>query len=147
MGSIPAVKKVMTPFPHAVDSEEDVRVARGMMQQHGIRHLPVMHQGRLAGLLSERELFVALTILGDAVRAEPLPVWAVCTREPYIADLNEPIDRVVQEMANRHIGSAIIVREEKLAGILTTTDICRLYVDTLTGGRGPDSDPLDPEVA
>jgi acetoin utilization protein AcuB len=138
MNSVPAIKKVMTPFPYSVDSHEDVLVAKAMMQQHGIRHLPVMHEGKLAGVLSERELQVAQAILGIEPRPAQLPVWAVCTREPFVVDLNEPIDRVVEEMADRHIGSVIVVRDEKLVGILTTTDVCRLYVETFVRDPSPD---------
>lgn len=133
MAGIPSVKQVMTPFPFTVESLDDIRVARAKMDQHGIRHLAVMHDGKLAGVLSDRELQVTQAILGAAKRPADIPVWAVCTRDPFVVELDEPLDAVAEEMANRHIGSVLVVREGKPAGIVTTTDLCRVLCETLRG--------------
>jgi acetoin utilization protein AcuB len=50
---------------------------------------------------------------------------------PYIVDLNERLDVVLQNMADRHIGSALVTRQGKLAGVFTTTDVCRAFVEYL----------------
>ncbi len=142
MKSIPHVKSVMTPFPHAVDSMEDMQTAQGMMGQHGIRHLPVLHEGELRGILSERDLQLAQGILAFRDNAVSLPVWAICSRDPYIVDLDVPIDAVVDEMANRHIGSAIVTRRGKLAGIFTTTDACRLLGERMREDAGRNTEDV-----
>ena len=140
MRPIPHMKTVMTPFPHAVDSMEDMAVARAMMQQHGIRHLPVIHEGTLGGMLSERDLQLASGIVAFRDPPMQLPVWAVCSREPFVVDLEMPVDEVVEEMASRHLGSAIVTRKGKVVGIFTTTDACRLLAKRMREDAGTNQD-------
>jgi CBS domain-containing protein len=42
-------------------------------------------------------------------------------------------------MAKRHIGSAIVLHHEKLAGILSATDICRILAEILESEFSPDT--------
>ncbi|MBL8942684.1 MAG: CBS domain-containing protein [Myxococcales bacterium] len=137
----PTVLPVMTPFPYSVDAEESIDVARAMMHEHGIHHLPVMHDGRLGGIISARDIGLCDALL-DRPRAVPLPVWAVCTRDPYIVELDTPLEAVVRHLADVHIGSAIVTKHGKLAGIVTMTDLCRLLASMLedTEVEGGDDD-------
>ena len=132
------VATVMTPFPYSVDASEDLRTAHAMMQEHGIRHLPVMREGKLAGIVSERELDVALAVVAERDPDVQLPVWAICKREPYTVDIDEPIADVADAMANEHIGSVLVTRKGKLAGIITTVDICRAFADVMRKRALPD---------
>lgn len=132
------VATVMTPFPYSVDAREDLRVAHAVMKQHEIRHLPVMREGALEGIVSERELEVALEVIGERDPEITLPVWAVCTREPYTVDLDASIADVADAMANRQIGSVLVTRKGKLAGIITTVDICRAFAELVRAQHVPD---------
>ena len=51
------VAQVMTPAPHCLDESKSAFDAALLMAQRGIRHVPVTRAGRLAGLVSERDLF------------------------------------------------------------------------------------------
>jgi len=138
------VATVMTPFHYSVDAREDLRTAYAMMKQHGIRHLPVMREGRLEGLVSERELEVALGVIGERDPDVQLPVWSVCRRQPYKVEIDATIADVADAMANQHIGSVLVTRKGKLAGIITTVDICRAFAELLRqrgSGPGPDRGP------
>ena len=44
---------------------------------------------------------------------------------PYTVELTAPLGPVLLEMARLHVGSAIVMRSGRLAGIVTETDICR----------------------
>lgn len=132
------VASVMTPFPYSVDAREDLRTAAAMMTQHGIRHLPVMREGKLAGIVSERELDVALAVRGERDPEAPLPVWAICRRDPYVVELDEPMTAVAEAMANQHVGSVLVTRKGKLAGIITTVDICRAFAEAIRVTLVPD---------
>lgn len=131
----------MTPFPYSVDAEESIDVARAMMHEHGIHHLPVMHDGRLGGIISARDIGLCDALL-DRPRTVPLPVWAVCTRDPYIVETDASLESVVRHLADAHIGSAIVTKHGKLAGIVTMTDLCRLLASMLedTEVEGGDDD-------
>lgn len=132
------VATVMTPFPYSVDAREDLRTAHAMMQEHGIRHLPVMREGKLAGIVSERELDVALGLITERDPDVQLPVWAICKRDPYTVDIDEAIADVADAMANEHIGSVLVTRKGKLAGIITTVDICRAFAEVMRARSLPD---------
>ena len=51
--------------------------------------------------------------------------------DTYLVEIDAPLARVASEMADRHIGSAIVVRRGKLAGILSVTDVCRVLAELL----------------
>lgn len=101
-----------------------------MMDEHQIQHLPVMDEGELVGLLWDRDIRVAKE-LAAFLPTEGVSVGRVCNREPYVVDLGDRLDQVALEMASRRAGAAVVVRQGKLAGILTTTDVCRLLGETL----------------
>jgi CBS domain-containing protein len=56
--------------------------------------------------------------------------------DPYVVAFNAPLSTVVREMAVRHIGSAIVVRRGKLAGILSAIDVCRIFAEYLESRFG-----------
>ena len=51
------IAKVMTAVPHVISAEASAHDAALTMAQHGIRHLPVVDDGRLIGVVTERDLF------------------------------------------------------------------------------------------
>jgi CBS domain-containing protein len=61
------------------------------------------------------------------------------TDDPYIVAFDTPLNEVAFEMAKRHIGSAIVLHHEKLAGILSATDICRILADIFESEFSPDT--------
>lgn len=134
------VANVMTPFPYAVDAREDLRTAHAMMHEHGIRHLPVMREGKLAGIVSARELEVAIELMAERGPDVQLPVWAICKRDPHTVEIDSPVAEVADAMANQQIGSVLVTRKGKLAGIITTVDICRAFAELLRK-EGPPDEP------
>src|SRR3989304_9026178 len=56
MRQVPSIKSVMTPFPYSIDIEAPINEARAFMQKQNIRHLPVIAGGKLAGIVSDRDI-------------------------------------------------------------------------------------------
>ncbi len=137
---IPSIAAAMTPFPYSIAADAKVSDAVEMMKKHGINHLPVMQGQDLIGLLWHRDIRVALQLDSES---ESLRVEQLCSDKPYIIELSERLDHVVIEMANRRSGAAMVTRQGKLAGILTTTDVCRLLGETLRDGLVPPDDDGD----
>ncbi len=131
MRQIPPIKAVMTPFPYCVDADEPLARALEVMVQHGIRHLPVMEEGKPWRVLTERSARVALGPEVASPRAESLRARDVATEDAYVVDLNMPLDVVVTQMADRRIECALVVKDDRLAGIFTMTDACRALGDLL----------------
>lgn len=130
MEKIPPVESVMTSFVLSVEIDEPVRAAEDIMIDHEIRHLPVTDSGVLVGVLSDRDI----AFLSSAVEADLkqlLLVRDVCSLDVYSVERDEPLDRVLSEMSDRHIGSAIVTDGGKVVGVFTATDACRHFAEYL----------------
>lgn len=135
MAKIPPVKSVMTPFPYSVAPDATVREARELMRSHGIRHLPVLRDHALVGIVTDRDIKLMLGPDFDCPSDEELLVEDIALDDPYVVGLEEPLDNVLAEMARRHVGSALVTRGERLAGVFTVTDACRCFAEHLRKGR------------
>lgn len=121
----------MTPFPLFVEVDDSLLRARTLMVEHQIRHLPVQDGGVLVGILTDRDLKRALDPDVGLPPKQELFVSDVFVPEAYVVDGGEPLDAVLAHMAAHHIGSALVTKGQKLAGILTATDACRLFSEHL----------------
>jgi acetoin utilization protein AcuB len=128
---IPAIKQVMTPFPYAIDGEESLERAKEMMSTHQIHHLPVMEGGVPKGVISHRDLVRTLD-LNPQQKQSGLRVADVPHEEAYVVDLSAPLDRVLEVMAKQRLGAALVVKDDRLAGIFTLTDACRCFAESLS---------------
>jgi acetoin utilization protein AcuB len=134
---IPHVGAVMTPFPYFVDTDDEVAEVKRLMDEHHIRHVPVQQDNRVVGIVSERDLYhLTDRFLPDADNAR-IRARDIMIDEPYIVSFDSPLHEVALEMAKRRIGSAIILHHEKLAGILSATDICRILAEILESEFSP----------
>ncbi len=136
MPMIPAVKSVMTPFPYAVPLQSSLADAQAMMREHRVRHLPVIDGHQLVGVLSDRDIKLILGPDFDYPPPGELTVADAYQSDSYTVDLNTPLDAVLLEMAEQHIGSALVTRKGGLAGIFTATDACREFGLLLKKRRG-----------
>jgi CBS domain-containing protein len=129
---MPTVKSVMTPFPYFVELDAPIAEAERVMREHQVRHVPVQHHGEPVGVVSDRDIaFLVNPALGQSERGR-ISVRHICVRDDlFVVDLEAPLDGVLAEMSERHIGSALVVRKGKLAGIFTTTDACRALSELL----------------
>jgi acetoin utilization protein AcuB len=138
---IPIVGAVMTSFPYSIDSAETVTNIEKMMDEHNIRHLPVQEKGKVVGIVSERDLHHVIRRSAAAQEKNKIVARDIMVTEPYVVPFRTPLNQVVGEMARRHIGSAIILRRGKLAGILSAMDVCRIlaeYLESLLPEEGGD---------
>jgi len=55
-----SIRALMTPAPISVSPSIPVDEARALMQRHRIRHLPVLENGRLVGIVSDRDIRLVL---------------------------------------------------------------------------------------
>ena len=130
MKKIPPIESVMTPFALSVEIDDLVRVAEDLMTDHEIRHLAVTDSGVLVGVVSDRDIaFTSNTAESDL--RDRLRVRDVCSLDVYSVEREESLDAVLMEMAERHIGSAIVTDRGKIAGVFTATDACRSFAEFL----------------
>lgn len=136
MSQIPSIRAVMTAFPHTVEADAPLRVARQQMLDREIHHLPVTREGKLVGLVSDRDLKRILDpALGMPPRNE-LFVEDAMVHDPYVVDPADALDDVLEEMAEGHIGSALVAEDGRLVGIFTSIDACRFFAEHLRTAAG-----------
>jgi acetoin utilization protein AcuB len=141
---IPHVGSVMTPFPYFVDADDELSEVERLMNEHRIRHIPVQHEGRVVGIVSQRDLNHVVDRLLPNTDKTRIRARDIMVDEPYIIAFDTPLNEVASEMAKRRIGSTIILHHEKLAGILSATDICRILAEILESEFSP---PTGDDVA
>jgi len=136
---MPPVAAAMTPFPYHVQVADPISEVERLMAEHGIRHVPVQDGARVVGIISERDLHHLVNPALPLRDRSRIRARDVLHADPYLVDIHTPLDLVVEEMARRQIGSAIVVRNQRLAGILSATDVCRVLAEILRQ-RFPDGD-------
>lgn len=122
---------VMTPFPYTVGADASVETARSLLRAHGVRHLAVVHQSEIVGVISERDINLAIALHDERHSPVVVPVFAVCSKPAYVVDRSEPLPHVLRTMATNRYGCCLVTKNDKLAGIVTTIDACRLLAETL----------------
>lgn len=141
----PLVEQFMTHSPHTIGQEQTLKVAHQIMRQHHIRHLPVLHGGKLAGVLSQRDLMFVESLRD--VDPEQVTVSEAMTTDTYAIDPRSSLRKVAAEMADHRYGSAVVVDRDHVVGILTTVDGMRALSLVLSGQKraaaraAPDGEP------
>jgi len=133
MKKMPLLTAVMTPFPHSVDLDASFDEASNLMGHHNVRHLPVTHDNRVIGVITDRDLTSAINLQSSPAGAGSLSVRDLYMSDPYTVSVDEPLDNVLLTMAERHIGSAIVTKAGKLVGMFTSVDACRCFGEYLRG--------------
>lgn len=124
----------MTPLPHTVGQEQTLSAAQALMDKHHIRHLPVLHGGKLVGLLSERDVGL-IGALND-VNPDEVKVEEAMSPEPWTVRHDSAVTDVIREMTRHKYGSAVVVDAHgKLLGIFTTHDALQVLGEILEGQR------------
>jgi acetoin utilization protein AcuB len=126
---IATIREFMSTCPETIEADELLSEARSRMTASGIRHLPVVRDGRLVGLLSDRDVLLAESLLrDDAHRSRTLVVREAMTEVVFTCGPEAHLHAVAHEMAHDKHGSAIVVdpmHPTKVLGVFTTIDALR----------------------
>lgn len=120
MKPIPQIKKYMTATPMTVEKDSSLLEAAKLMQKQGIRHLPVMYQGKVEGILSQSDVTM-IRSLAD-VNFEKLRVMDCYTPNAYCVSAETQLDAVLDEMAEKKYGCTLVEDNGHLVGIFTWID-------------------------
>jgi CBS domain-containing protein len=131
------VREIMMGAPVTLKPDDTLDLANDVISLGRIRHIPVVANGTLVGLLSERDLMGAAanqifglkqkskSALLKSVLIKDVMKKRVATVEP-----DTPIKDAAHLMAEKKIGCVPVVSDGSLIGLLTTTDILR-YIENL----------------
>jgi|LakMenEpi03Aug12_release.lakeMendotaPanAssembly.Ray.scaffolds.fasta_scaffold343635_2 acetoin utilization protein AcuB len=119
------ISAAMTHCPYQVQATASLEDALKMMELRDIRHLPVVENGSLIGIVSERDIRISRLVC-EATKYCPT-VGEICASEAYVVHPDSSVLEVVDFMASSKIECALVVEiDGSFVGIFTTTDACRL---------------------
>lgn len=104
-----------------VERQCAIAEARVILRKHRIRQLPVMQSDRLAGIVSDRDL--------RSAPAKAKRVADVMTAKPTVIGPNAPVDEAARVLRSLKVGALPVVENNKLVGIITTSDVMDAFVD------------------
>lgn len=127
---IHVVDDFMTRTVHTIGTQSPLSEAHRIMNEHAIRHLPVLEGGRLVGMVSMRDLHLIET-LKDVVPQE-VTVDEAMSQDAYAVPPGTALAEVARTMAMHKYGSAVVVRDSRVEGIFTTIDALKALDVLLT---------------
>ncbi len=119
----------MTRSPITVDKTTSLAAALKIMEENGFRHLPVVEGGQLLGVVSERELRCLENMEG--FNSAHCVVEDFTLGPTYAVAPDSLVRDVARAMAERKLGSAVVVEGTKVVGMFTTIDALRVLASVL----------------
>ncbi len=128
---MPTVEALMKLCPYFAQPDDTVAQIDRLMKEHDIRHIPIKQGGQVIGIVSDRDLRWMRSPALLLPDPEEIPVAHVQINNPYTVEITTPLNTVLQEMSERKIGAAVVVKSGELAGIITVTDVCSALAEVL----------------
>ena len=141
MRHMPTVSEIMTAFPVHVDENTSLAEAADLMKEHDCHHLPVMAGHKVIGLLSSEDIKLACQPGHTAAEITELIAGDMCQQQIKQVDLHTRLDVVLDGMAEQNVNAVLVLKQDRLAGILTSQDACRGFSKWLKKEYLPDDDP------
>ena len=130
-----SIRDLMTPAPISVSPSIPVDEARALMQQQRIRHLPVLENGQLVGIVSDRDIRLvlpspatSLSVYEIGYLLTRLTVGEIMTYFPVTIGADRLVAEAVKRMLAYKIGALPVVEKGKLIGILTRTNLLQAFL-------------------
>lgn len=136
------VRHFMTGDLFTLSPDQTCHAALAEVKRRKIRRAPVVENGRLVGIVSERDLLRVLpgtcgqasTLAGEDCLA--LPVRNIMATDVVTLEPNDHLAKAASLMLKKRIGGVPVVHEGKLKGIITESDVFKALYVILTSGAG-----------
>jgi acetoin utilization protein AcuB len=136
------VRHFMTRDVVTVDAALTCEEALRVLRRHRIRRAPVVSGGVLQGIVTERDLTLALPWRIEHIDTERgraaarRPVDEIMSRPVVTIGRNEHLDAAAELMTTRRIGALPVVECGVVVGIVTESDLFRVFVRMIQVGEG-----------
>lgn len=131
------IKEVMNPEVFVVQENEQVGHARNLMLSHGISRIVVVDgDGKPVGMVTEKDMTRKLKGNGPKWKSRPIDkisIRRIMSTDPITARPNDEVRTAIELLIKNNVGSIPVVDEDGIAGILTKTDLMKVYTDKLKG--------------
>jgi CBS domain-containing protein len=115
------VRDLMTPEPIAVEADRPVADAAEKMRDESVGDVLVTQDGKLFGIVTDRDIVVRCVALGEDPRQ--MPVEQISTKELTVVTADDDADRAAELMGERALRRLPVVDRGKLVGIVSLGDL------------------------
>ncbi len=132
------VREWMTPDPVTIRPDTPVLEAMRHLKEKGFRRLPVVENGRLVGIVTDKDLKDAMPS-----KATTLSVWElnyllskltvseVMAKPVITVGVDEPLEEAALLMEEYKIGGLPVLEGGRLVGIITITDVLKSFIEVM----------------
>ncbi|TFG95438.1 MAG: CBS domain-containing protein, partial [Myxococcales bacterium] len=128
------VRDIMPDHMVTISKSDTLSTDEDIMTLGRMRHMPVVHGGKLVGVVSERDLLRAslsnLSGVDDGQRRAFLhgvEIARVMSSPPVVVHPEETVEAAARLMAEKKIGCLPVVENDRLLGLITETDVLRCF--------------------
>jgi len=118
---------IMTKHPETINPDDTLAKAQEMMDAGGFRRLPVVKDGVIVGMLTERDL------RQHRGHLESTKVNATMSTPVLSVGPNSTVQEAARQMLHQKVGGLPVVDKGILVGIVTTTDMIRAFLQVVEG--------------
>jgi acetoin utilization protein AcuB len=140
------VEEWMTMEVATAKPRDSVAHARALLEERRINQLPVVVNGRLVGIVTDRDLRDAvgagMVATAEATGARPerltpdsIPVEAVMTAKAMFVRPGDTMEKAAALMRRERIGALPVIEGRALRGIITRSDVLRAFLELATAQR------------
>jgi CBS domain-containing protein len=118
------VQDVMTRDPGAVEASAPIIEAAEVMLREDVGSVPILEDGRLAGMLTDRD--IVLRVVAEGRDARTITCAEIASRQLATIDPRQPLEEALRLMGEHQVRRLPVVEEDgKLVGILAQADVAR----------------------
>ncbi|KAA3662567.1 MAG: CBS domain-containing protein [Chloroflexi bacterium] len=129
-----SVKELMTPNPITVSPDTPLSQVMQLMQKDGFRQVPVVEDGELVGIITDRDVRLAVKLSPDQQEHEEqkkklalLLTKDFMTPGPVTVPVSLPAYRAAEMLRLYKFGALIVVENDEIVGIISVTDFLKSF--------------------
>jgi CBS domain-containing protein len=126
------IRDVMTSNPSTIEADKPVAEAARIMKQEDAGVVPVTEQGRLTGMVTDRD--IAIRVVAEGKDPQSISVREVASTDLVTIDPDQDLDEALRLMAQHKVRRLPVVEEDgRVVGVLAQADVAREGHDEQTG--------------
>ncbi|RNF40812.1 acetoin utilization AcuB family protein [Planococcus salinus] len=135
------IEEIMKTDIHTLEPQQSIQDVVALFEEKRIRHAPVVENGKVVGVISDRDLKDAMPSRFSAspsTETYETKIESIMTRNPITAHPLDFVEELALVFYDQQIGCLPVISNDKLVGFLTETDLLYKYIE-LTGAHQPGS--------
>jgi CBS domain-containing protein len=126
------IRDIMTSNPSTIEPNTSVADAARIMKQEDAGVVPVTENGRLTGMVTDRD--IAIRVVAEGKDPQSTPVREVASQNLVTVDPQQDLDEALRLMAKHQVRRLPVIEEDgRLVGVVAQADVARYGDDTKTG--------------